>query len=130
MIHKNCGLSALSHSIIPFSIHIFSGSTNPAIVCPSIPLKDSHIVTLSELLYDESMLRKLTTNGLGVRSHVVSRELHDSKGIATASYNVLEQWRMGFQGGDIDAYQTLCAAMDKVGLSGLRAEFQNECNQL
>ncbi len=100
-------------------------TTKPTIVYPSIPLTDPHIVTLSELLYDEQKLRKLAIIGLGVRDRVISKELHDSKGIVSASYNVLEQWRMGFQGSDIEAYQTLCAAMDKVGLSGLREEFQN-----
>ncbi len=119
-------------TIIPLNPFFYTGSneqeentTKPTVVYPSIPLKDPHIVTLSELLYDEQKLRKLAIVGLGVRDHVVSRELHDSKGIESASYNVLEQWRMGFQGSDLEAYQTLCAAMDRVGLSGLREEFQN-----
>ena len=93
-----------------------------------IPLTDPHIVALSELFTDEQKLRKLTIQGLGVKDNTVAAKLHDYKGIVTASYNVLEHWRMGFQGGDIEAYQTLCEAMDRVGLSGMKVEFQKECS--
>ena len=52
------------------------------------------LVSLSRFLTDESKIRRLGINGLGMKEHHIAAKIYNNRGdIVTAAYKVLNQWK-------------------------------------
>ena len=76
------------------------------------------LLELSRRMTSPEQLRRLATNGLGLKQHVLDKHLHKEGDINEAALKVLKEWRLDYQNSAV-AYKTLCDILRKVKMSSL-----------
>ena len=79
-------------------------------------LTDSMILSLSQHITDETEVRNLATNGLGMEEHIVDKHVNTRKPDMTlAAQDIIKVWRNKIGNSKI-AYTRLCDALNKAGM--------------
>ena len=85
------------------------------------PLKDEHLVVLSNLITNEAELRTLGTIGLKLPLTTIQSAVNDSRRIANAGITVLLEWQRQYED-PVVAFNDLITALRKCGMKKLALE--------
>ena len=82
--------------------------------------------SLAQLIDGQETLQTIAIIGLGVKSHIVHREINNNPtDITTAAHNVLIHWRKRYEDSE-EAYTALCDALRSVNM----AFFRTKCHRI
>ena len=81
---------------------------------------------LSQRITNETDLRSLATNGLGLRDYVIDSHINCEKKITLAAHRALKDWRLKQRNSKV-AYSRLCEILDTVEMSFYVADALKVC---